>query len=252
MSNLQLFDHEFNGRKIRQRSEDGYVNLTDMSKAGSKTVASFLRLKETKAYIAVVAADVQIHTSAIVQISKGGDDQTNQGTWAHHLVAIAFARRISPEFAVWADKQLTRIIDNDPTLTTELLDRMPDKAAAVLISDRIETMEDLSAVELVQQTASQKIAALLEKAGLPYGESVPTPKLSEEKYDRALSSKHAHESWQVIDGVTWFCPPGTDTWQVDCDTKNYQDYCLWREWYPKNNLPLAQSIEALRLIKSVN
>lgn len=139
---------------------------------------------------------------------------------------------------------------NDKRLTQELLSRHNDRTAAELMSERVEAMTDLGSAQIVRESADQKIAKLLLEAGIPFGDDVPEPAFSESAYNRAFKPRYAKENWQLVAGVKWFCVPGTNTWQVDVETPNYNDYCLWRQWYPKADLPLKDAIEALNLIKS--
>lgn len=103
--------HDYNGLAIPQRAEDGYVNLTVMAQSFGKKVNDFLRLKQTKAYIAALARAGGIPVDQIV-ITNGSDFANElRGTWAHPDVSIKFASWLSPQFEVWAMRTLRRVIN---------------------------------------------------------------------------------------------------------------------------------------------
>ena len=76
-----IVQHNYDGSLIPQRKEDGYVCLTDMAKVAGKKVAKCFELKSTTAYLEGLSADVQIRISELVEISKGGNQGNEQGTW---------------------------------------------------------------------------------------------------------------------------------------------------------------------------
>lgn len=82
----ELMVHSFKSSQIEQRAIDGYFNLSAMCKAEGKLVADYLRLKGTKEYLEGLSTDMGIPISALVEGSKGGNEE--QGTWAHPEVAV--------------------------------------------------------------------------------------------------------------------------------------------------------------------
>lgn len=95
----------WNGVDILRRPSDGYVNATAMCKANGKRWPDYIRLDRTQAYIAALAAVVQIPTTGpdgLIQTIQGGLPHL-QGTWIHPQLAVDLARWISPAFAVWMD-----------------------------------------------------------------------------------------------------------------------------------------------------
>lgn len=101
------------------------------------------------------------------------------------------------------------------------------------------------------ESVNQCIARLLTEYGIPYKAHVPKPAFSQKLADRAFDSRTAHENWRVINGVRWFREPGTNAWRVDIETANYIDYFLWREWYPRYDLPLEEALTAFQIIKTI-
>ena len=86
------------GYTIEHREEDGFINVTNLCKAGGKQFKSWFRLDKTKAFLQVLSVSVLIHTDTLIKyiiVSK-----TERSTWAHPQVAINIAQWISPNFDV--------------------------------------------------------------------------------------------------------------------------------------------------------
>ncbi|MFG6094331.1 KilA-N domain-containing protein [Leptothoe sp. ISB3NOV94-8A] len=77
----EIIQHDYNGFLMSQRKSDGYTCLTDMAKATNRKVAKYFELKSTTAYLEGLSADIQIRISELVEISKGGNQGNEQGTW---------------------------------------------------------------------------------------------------------------------------------------------------------------------------
>ena len=95
-----LVEHQFDGKVINLRDEDGYVSATAMCNAVGKKIAQYKLNDTTQQYLDALSADVGIPTSALIQTLKGGNDKNIQGTWVHPKVAIHLAQWLSPEFSV--------------------------------------------------------------------------------------------------------------------------------------------------------
>jgi hypothetical protein len=94
-----IITREVNSIPVAQRINDGYFNLTKMARAEDRLISTYLRLDSTKAFLEELSIDVQICTSDLVQVKKGGI-YAEQGTWGHPQVAIHCAQWCSPKFAV--------------------------------------------------------------------------------------------------------------------------------------------------------
>jgi hypothetical protein len=88
-----------NGYTIEHRDEDGYINVTNLCKAGGKQFKAWKRLDKTKAFIHVLSSTVKIHTSDLIKLGTGSKYKNSQ-TWVHPQVAINIAQWISPRFDV--------------------------------------------------------------------------------------------------------------------------------------------------------
>jgi hypothetical protein len=84
---------------IHQRKEDGYVNATQLCRAGKKLFGDWRRLKETNAFLEVLSGSMGICIDQIVQIMSTGSND-NRGTWVHPQVAVNLGQWLSPQFAV--------------------------------------------------------------------------------------------------------------------------------------------------------
>lgn len=101
------FIKSWNDYTIRIR-EDRYVSLTDMAYASGKRPPDWNRLDSSKAYLKALSSVLKINTDDLVLVVQGGNSG-DQGTWAHPLVAIQFARWVSPEFGIWCNIHLQSI-----------------------------------------------------------------------------------------------------------------------------------------------
>jgi hypothetical protein len=145
-----LVSHTFNGYKVRQRSEDDYVNLTDLCKANGKNVAAFLRLPSTIKFIQGMCdrSKCDFHTSVVtyetlVTVRKGGKE--GGSTYAHPEIALLCAQWASLECKLWATHTLLRVIEADTTLAEEIVNRSTDveglKQLKTTVEKRIQFLE---------------------------------------------------------------------------------------------------------------
>jgi hypothetical protein len=128
----QINSLTFNNIVIVSRSEDNFINATQLCQAGNKKFNHWYSLDSTKQLINALNADAGIPVSGIstlnadmgipisgitslksdtgipvsqfVDIKKGGNDKFNQGTWLHPDLAIQLAQWISPTFALQVSK----------------------------------------------------------------------------------------------------------------------------------------------------
>lgn len=123
---LSVVKHElhYNGELIRRRI-DGTVNLTDMWKAAgsppNKEPPQWERLPTTSELIRVLEENMGF--SHVLQKQRG----RTGGSMGHPLVAVSYARYLSPEFHVWANHVILQRIEErgNPELG---LTRMRDRA----------------------------------------------------------------------------------------------------------------------------
>lgn len=157
---LSSFMMEFNGIKIRQRPEDGFVNATDMCKVNeSKSWARYHRTGDKKEFINKLSSEVQICTSELI-ISKRGGNSQKQGTWVHPRIAIDLARWISPAFGVKMTEIMQQFIEGDETLIAdavkqrEKVKNITSHVSLVDISNELGLSEKEKQEELLQMHQS--------------------------------------------------------------------------------------------------
>ena len=76
----------------------------------------------TIAYVEAIASNAGIPASKIIEVGKGGL-ASEQGTWAHPLVATHLAQWLNPAFAVQVNKWVLRFIAGDLTLIGDVTQR---------------------------------------------------------------------------------------------------------------------------------
>jgi hypothetical protein len=84
---------------IEHREEDGYINVTNLCKAGGKLFKNWKKTQKTKDFIQVLSRSVLNGTDLLIKTESGGLNE-NRGTWVHPQVAINIAQWISPQFDV--------------------------------------------------------------------------------------------------------------------------------------------------------
>ena len=111
---------ELNGIMVLSRVEDGYINATQLCKAGKKKFAHWNALESTKELIQALKADIGITISAnnpdiviptleLIDVKKGGNDKKNQGSWIHPDLAVQLAQWISPVFALQVSRWIREL-----------------------------------------------------------------------------------------------------------------------------------------------
>lgn len=107
---MSLISLAYEGHPITIR-DDGWFNATEAASKFDKKPAKWLELPGTKRYMQALAKalgfDVQKSDVKLVRTSKV---RGQAGTWLHPKLAVAFARWLDDDFAVWCDCQIDDII----------------------------------------------------------------------------------------------------------------------------------------------
>jgi hypothetical protein len=101
-----------NGVVIVSRSEDYYINATQLCQAGGKKFSHWISLDNTKELIKVLESDAGIPASQLIDIKKGKSNNFNQGSWIHPDLAGQLAQWISPNFALQVSKWIRSLFTN--------------------------------------------------------------------------------------------------------------------------------------------
>ena len=81
-----------------ENREDGYIDVTNLCKAGGKVFNDWHSLDKTKEYLKTLSNNIGIMLSLLVIHQT--DTTANQATWVHPYVAVNIAQWISPQFDV--------------------------------------------------------------------------------------------------------------------------------------------------------
>ena len=114
ISSLTVFD--YNNQNISQRN-DGFINMTQMCQANGKRIDIFMKTAKTKEYIYILT---NYHHEEVVYTEEG----VSGGTWGHPTLAINLARWISPEFAIWCDNHIFKLMGTGTTSLAPSLNKI--------------------------------------------------------------------------------------------------------------------------------
>jgi hypothetical protein len=99
----RIIPFAYDGHTVRFNAE-GWINATEAAARFCKLPHEWLRLPETVAYLDAMCKYGKI--PQLVRTQRG----RNGGTWLHPKLAVAFARWLSVDFAVWCDEQVDALI----------------------------------------------------------------------------------------------------------------------------------------------
>lgn len=116
---LPLIERAHDGRLIRQRAKDGYINATAMCQTVGRPWSRYWETKPAKEFAEALSADTGLAVSTLVQSIKGGDPNL-QGTWVHPQIAIHLAQWLSPTFAVQVSKWVMEWMSGGPKVVESL------------------------------------------------------------------------------------------------------------------------------------
>ncbi|QGW23071.1 DNA-binding protein [Stutzerimonas degradans] len=111
MRDSNVIPFHYQGHPVRFNS-DGWINATEIAAREGRRLDKWLGTQETQEYIAALARHLNTPEKGDLirgQRGRGG------GTWLHPKLAVAFARWISPDFAVWADLHIDALLRGELT-----------------------------------------------------------------------------------------------------------------------------------------
>lgn len=100
---------EYNGIEI-SFSEKGWFNATQAALRFGKRPLDWLRLDDTKKYIAALCEKYEVDETHFIKTQRGKKNGLQGGTWLSPKLAIAFARWLDVHFAVWCDEQIEALL----------------------------------------------------------------------------------------------------------------------------------------------
>ncbi|MCI8210782.1 DNA-binding protein [Pseudomonas sp. S25] len=113
--NSAIIPFAYEGQPVRFNS-DGWINATDVAKWFGKKPAEWVRLPASERYIAALAKALHIEVKeglshfGLIATDRGG---RTPGTWLHPKLAVAFARWLDDDFAVWCDLHIDALIHGE-------------------------------------------------------------------------------------------------------------------------------------------
>jgi len=106
---IKSFTLTLNDVVIVSRSEDKYINATQLCQAGGKKFSHWYSLDTTKKLINVLETNAGIPALDLVKTNVGG---LHLGSWIHPDLAIQLAQWISPEFALQVSSWIRQLLTN--------------------------------------------------------------------------------------------------------------------------------------------
>lgn len=157
---ISLLSETYQGAQVSFRAADGYINATEMAKAVAgekkpKAPAKFLSAESTRRFQHALVEDLGKMQNSILPIVKlvevhhGG---IAPGTWMHPDLAVEFARWLSPEFAIWTNRIVRRVMSGQslnetvPQQVSAQLSRIFD-ALAALAESHVKLANRVTAIE---------------------------------------------------------------------------------------------------------
>lgn len=105
-SATNIVPFKYQGQPVRFNTK-GWINATEAARSFGKRPVDWLRLDETKAYLEILANQLNCEPASLLETRRG---RYNSGTWLHPKLAVAFARWLDMRFSVWCDAQIDNLI----------------------------------------------------------------------------------------------------------------------------------------------
>ena len=83
---------------ITSRKLDGYINATQLCKAGNRLFNTYFRRKKTKEFLEEFSEETQICGGSLIKYN--GAHGSERATWVHPQIAINIAQWVSPSFDI--------------------------------------------------------------------------------------------------------------------------------------------------------
>ena len=104
MNNVIPFHYE--GKAVRFNSE-GWINATEIAQREGKRLDKWLSTQETQDYLRALGHHLNTpERGDLIRTQRG----RSGGTWLHPKLAVAFARWVSADFAVWCDLHIDALL----------------------------------------------------------------------------------------------------------------------------------------------
>jgi hypothetical protein len=204
IANLKLLDEEEEkkqaekdkitlcGIEIISRTDDGYINATQLCKAGGKLFKNWYQLDKSKEFLEELSTAAGIPATMLIQIGSGTNfGSNNTHTWVHPKVAINIAQWISPKFAVQVSEWIYELLS-----TGSVKLERPVKALTSLTELDIEAEVLENSINFAELTncIALYIASIGKKmVKVGYTDSKLIPRL-----DKHQNSESSYEQWRIV------------------------------------------------------
>ena len=168
--NTSIINFDYKGNQIPfEKGKDVLVNLTAMAKPyPEKNLSTIINSLEIKEYINALT-EIKNFSSADLLIVRKGGDISQQGTWAHRLVAIRVAQKLNPALAVWVDMRIEELLTTG--VTTVSNDDEAIAYAMTVLNNCLEATRAEKAM-LEQQNRLQSEQLILQAPKVQYVDNV--------------------------------------------------------------------------------
>lgn len=107
---MQLTTVDYNGHPISIR-DDGWFNATEAAARFGQKPNEWLRLPGTERYMEALGKALGFDAGkSRIRLVSTSKTRGQAGTWLHPKLAVAFARWLDDDFAVWCDCQIDSVI----------------------------------------------------------------------------------------------------------------------------------------------
>jgi hypothetical protein len=145
------WEHEYAGKVIQNRKTDGYINATQLCKAGKRDLAVWNRNKTGKEFVEVLGNKLNMTREQLIESVTSGLNEDRK-TWVHPQIATHIAQWISPTFAVkvsaWIEEWKNHSTGNRKKYVEEL--------------ERLEPTANLSIEKELQRKLQKQLNAQIE------------------------------------------------------------------------------------------
>ena len=178
------------GIEIISREGDGYINATQLCKAGGKEYSNWFKNSKTNEFLEELEGSLLIRRDLLIQINIEGNNE-NRCTWVHPRVAIHIAQWVSPKFAVIVTGWIQTLLS-----TGNVSIERPIKAFTTLTQMDVEAEELESTVKMEEHTADSVlyisyIGRGMVKVGYSDGRLVQRNK-------KHMSTESMYSQWRIV------------------------------------------------------
>lgn len=144
-----IIQHQDGDLFMRQRVQDGYINLNDIAKSNDKRLDKWLANKSTQDLFSEFEKQ-QLNTPNLGQLNQAILTQRGRegSTWAHPQIAIQFAQWCSPAFALWCSRIIIEYMTNGAGNPLWHVERERIKNSNEMMRDAIKAYVDRHGDEL--------------------------------------------------------------------------------------------------------